>query len=697
MRHQSSSALPNYAEIMLAHLPIGAALFDARDFRLLAANPSFHASLDPEWQDGKAIGHVLTDFIPYTKESKSIDVFQRVATTGVAYQIDTYASRAFVRGTTYWNWSLNPHCNDAGEVTHLLLTLNEVTSQVQVQQEAEQTRATLQQTNLTLEAEQQRMALLEGIAHRIGGLLQPERIASTALDVINAAFKPLASVIYAADAAQECFRALALYLPDSDAALQHHVSFLPYDRSSFLARALQERSSILHPWPANFKQGPEKGMIAHLVPEAKTMLCIPMWYNDFCEGALVIAFAQPPSELISSMQSIEGCVPLLAEALASARLHMVIEHERQRLHTILDQLPEGILLVEATTGTISYANPVASLLLGIHHESLLGASLNQLEPKRTRSENSTLPWNFALIHALWGKTVSSQELVVRRPDGSQAILLSSTAPIRLDTGGNISEAVIAFQDITVQKTAEQQKIDFLTMVNHELRTPLTAVLGFSDILREQGMEGLNPLQTTAISSIVEQSEYLHYLVNEILDQSYFERATFELHLIQQDLLPLLYRLVDYYTRTNKGYQIELKIERFFPHAKLMGNFDAHRLAQVFNNVLTNAVKYSSVGSVIEVGGRPFDANDSERAGILLWIKDQGPGIAAEDIPHIFERFYRAKNRDYSVGGLGLGLYLAKEFMQSHGGRIWVESTEGVGSTFFFSLPFISLLSSNVVD
>jgi two-component system phosphate regulon sensor histidine kinase PhoR len=230
-------------------------------------------------------------------------------------------------------------------------------------------------------------------------------------------------------------------------------------------------------------------------------------------------------------------------------------------------------------------------------------------------------------------------------------------------------------------------------VNHELRTPLTAVLGFSDILREQGMEGLNPLQTTAISSIVEQSEYLHYLVNEILDQSYFERATFDIHLIQQDLLPLLHRLTDYYARTNKGHQIALKIEPSPSTVRLMGSFDAHRMAQVFNNVLTNAVKYSPVGSVIEIGGRPFDVDDPAGRGSLLWIKDQGVGIALEDAPHIFERFYRAKNRDYSVGGLGLGLYLAKEFIQSHGGRIWAENNEGVGSTFFLALPFISWTSS----
>ena len=637
------------------------------------------------------------EFLPHVEQSRSIDIFQHVVATGIPYQIDAYASSAFARGTTYWNWSLSPYYNADRQVTHLLLTTIEVTAQTYAQQEVERAKHTLQQANQTLEVGQQRMALLENIAHRIGGLLQPERIASTALDVLTSLLHPVASAIYAADSVQQCFRVLALSLPVDDAALRHQISSIPYDRSPFFAQALKGRSAILRLVPSELKTAQWIVPISSAIVGANTVLGIPMWYNDVCEGVLVIAFTQLPQEVASYIQSIESCAPLLAEALTSARQHTVVEQERKRLHCILDQLPEGVLLVEATSGTISYANPVASLLLGIPHEGLMGAALNQLEPESSRFEASILPWNFALIHALWGKTVSSQELVVRRPDGSKAILLSSTAPIRLDTGGNITEAVIAFQDITVQKTTEQQKIDFLTMVNHELRTPLTAVLGFSDILQEQGMEGLNPLQTTAIASIVEQSEYLHYLVNEILDQSYFERAAFDLHLIQQDLLPLLRRLAEYYARTNKGHQIEFRIEQFFSGARLMGCFDAHRMAQVFNNVLTNAVKYSPIGSVIEIGGRPFNVDDPGEYGILLWIKDQGVGIATEDVSHIFERFYRAKNRDYSVGGLGLGLYLAKEFIQSHGGRIWVESNEGEGSTFFLALPFISLLTSSMVE
>ena len=116
----------------------------------------------------------------------------------------------------------------------------------------------------------------------------------------------------------------------------------------------------------------------------------------------------------------------------------------------------------------------------------------------------------------------------------------------------------------------------------------------------------------------------------------------------------------------------------------MGWFDQQRIAQILNNLLTNAIKYSPTGEVIELGAHPdTESGDYE---VLLWVKDHGPGIASDDLPHIFERFYRAQKRDLTVSGLGLGLYIAKEVVQRHGGRIWVESTEGVGSTFFLALP-----------
>jgi signal transduction histidine kinase len=693
MEHNPAVGTSFSAEMMLEHLPVGVALFDAHDLRLLQANPCYHASLAPEWQQGRAIGHRFTEFVPQAEYSGSADLFRQVAATGVPYKTEAYASAAVrERGLTYWDWSLNPICDADGQVSHLLLTLIDATARVVAQQQAEQARTALEQTNQVLEVEQQRGKLLKTLTQRIGRLLRAEDIACNALDVLQTSLRPLTSALYVHEPVHQCFRALALTLPDEHESWKR-LSQIPYNRCSALLQGLQEPHTILRSRLLDSASDPESDALLQAIPDAGTVVYLPLWYKETCEGVLAIVFAQVLPKNAPLVQIIEGLASLLAETLASAHLYAIIDRQRQRFYAVLDQLPEGVLLVEAAGGTISYANPAASSLLDVPHTSLVGRSLHQLDVSRSGQEASAVPWHFTLVHALWGKTISNQELLVKRADGRHIILLSSAAPLRLEAGENISEAVIAFQDITIQKTIEQQKSTFMAMVNHELRTPLTSVLGFCDLLQQHGLDGLNQMQAYAITSIAEQSEYLTYLVNEVLDHSTFERASFELHRAYQDLLPLLMQAIEQHKSTNPEYHIHLHME-VSSQVCLMGQFDAYRIIQVLNNVLTNAVKYSLPGSEIEVGVRLGDENGPERNTVLLWVKDQGSGIAPADLPHIFERFYRAEKRDQSVGGLGLGLYLAKELIRRHGGRIWAESTEGVGSTFFLVLPLSRVVQKN---
>ena len=683
MKHHIIPGTSSYAEAMLAHLPMGVALFDAHDLLLLAANHTFHTFLDPNWRQGEALGHHIAEFLPHVERSGSINIFRQVVETGVPYQIDAYASSAFAvtRGITYWDWSATPIRDEEDQVSQLLLTLTDVTTQVLAQQQGERARS-------ALEVEQQRLTLLEAMARRVGEVYRLKDIATTALAVVKEYLHPTSVVLYRNDATRQCFRVLAQSLPNEFPAHEERsLVRIPYDSSSLLVQMLRRERPLLSNLPLdNGEPGPEG--LFQAIPGTQTLFWLPLRYKGFCEGVLVLSFSQELQVGAPQIQALEGCAGTLAEALSRARLHATIEREQQRFLTILDQLPEGVLLVEAISGTISYANSAASSLLGVPQKSLIGAQLNQLALSNVDPEplqSSTVPWNFALIHALGGKTIRSQELVLRHSNGEEAILLSSAAPIRMEDG-LITEAVIAFQDITIQKTIERQKSAFLTMVNHELRTPLTSVLGFSDLLRVHGTEGLSPLQSYAITNIAEQSECLKYLVDEILDQSHFEHAVFALNVRYQDLLPALKQVAERYSRTSDEHPIRFNIEDLPSNIKLMGWFDQQRIVQALDNLLTNAIKYSPAGSVIEFGVRLYAETSVESQSILLWVKDQGPGIAPEDLPHIFERFYRGQKRDLLVSGLGLGLYLAKEFVEHHRGRIWAESTEGTGSTFFLTLP-----------
>ncbi|HCI82256.1 MAG TPA: hypothetical protein DHW02_21490, partial [Ktedonobacter sp.] len=165
-----------------------------------------------------------------------------------------------------------------------------------------------------------------------------------------------------------------------------------------------------------------------------------------------------------------------------------VENERIRLHTILDQLPEGVLITEVSTGSISYANVAASKLLDIPLSNLIGTTLRYPQPAHDGISLQSYhlnPWQFVAIQALYRETVISQETLITRPDGSTIIALTSSTPLWIEQG-MMTEAVVVFQDITAHKKLKQQKSEFLWMANHELRTPITIIQGFAEILQIEG-------------------------------------------------------------------------------------------------------------------------------------------------------------------------------------------------------------------
>lgn len=375
---------------------------------------------------------------------------------------------------------------------------------------------------------------------------------------------------------------------------------------------------------------------------------------------------------------------------ALTETHQAVETERERLHTILNQLPEGVLLVDARTSEVSYVNSAAARYLGFALPQLIGTPLNQpglLSPHSLSDQDQKLAssWNFVLIDALWGKTTTNQELQVTRPDGSEITLLSSVAPIRT-TKGLITEAVIVFQDITQLKRLEQEKNEFFAVANHELRTPLTVILGFAELLQMTSADNTDVMHQYALQSIAQECTRLIQLLHGFLDVARLESTELDLKKSSQDLLQPLKQMFDRYKHMTQTHQLSLKLENLPSDGILTGEFDVPRVEQILSNLLANAIKYSPANSEIEVGVRPGYGVDGKAQEVLIWVKDQGVGIAATDLPHIFERFYRASTLDPSISGFGIGLYLTRELVKGHGGRIWVESEPNQGSTFFLTFP-----------
>ena len=243
-----------------------------------------------------------------------------------------------------------------------------------------------------------------------------------------------------------------------------------------------------------------------------------------------------------------------------------------------------------------------------------------------------------------------------------------------------------------QKSIEEQKSEFVWIANHELRTPITIIQGFAELLKmtETEEHPLDELARNALTHIIDQSEHLALLIDSMLDISKIEQERLELDRAPHDLLALLISIIKSREIAVRHHSFRLVLDGLEVRDQVIGVFDKQRMTQVISNLLNNAVKYSPEGGEIEVGlSVVADAQSGEYREALISVKDSGIGIAPDDLPHIFERFYRARSLEGYLSGFGIGLYVVKEVLARHGGRVWVESVKGSGSTFYAWLPLKS--------
>jgi signal transduction histidine kinase len=228
------------------------------------------------------------------------------------------------------------------------------------------------------------------------------------------------------------------------------------------------------------------------------------------------------------------------------------------------------------------------------------------------------------------------------------------------------------------EVASQHKSEFLANMSHELRTPLNAIIGFSEVLGERLFGELNEKQEEYLKDIHASGQHLLSLINDILDLSKIEAGRMELELTDAYLAATLDNALTLVREgaSRRGVALHLAVDERLEHIRA----DERKLRQVVLNLLSNAIKFTPEGGRIEVRAVPG-------AGVVeVSVTDTGVGIAPEDQEAIFEEFRQVGTADKKVEGTGLGLALSRRFIELHGGRIWVESQVGVGSTFTFTIP-----------
>jgi two-component system phosphate regulon sensor histidine kinase PhoR len=352
-----------------------------------------------------------------------------------------------------------------------------------------------------------------------------------------------------------------------------------------------------------------------------------------------------------------GCLILLvwfaAPILAQGRLG---RRQRDQAARVLSHLGEGVLLVDGT-GIVRLWNPSAETITGLR-----GADL------RDRPAVEVIPG--------WAELRPQIPVADERP---RAVMVPFHGLWLSISGVRFTDGVVyAFRDLTEERRLEQMRSDFVATVSHELRTPLASIHGASVTLSRRGKELGPALRERLIGIVVEQSERLSELVEEILLAAQLDSGGLKVERERFDATVLARKVIaSSRSRIPAGLTVSLATPPETPPA--LG--DAERARHVLGNLLDNAIKYSPDGGRIDVIVAPADGR------LRFTVRDQGLGIPANEHDRIFEKFYRldaAMTR--GVGGSGLGLYICRELVERMDGRIWVSSEPGAGSSFSFELP-----------
>jgi len=363
-----------------------------------------------------------------------------------------------------------------------------------------------------------------------------------------------------------------------------------------------------------------------------------------------------------------------AIAVQNAQLYTQVSREKQRMDALLDSAADGILIL-APDHTIERCNPAFSRLIG-----------KQVDTMRGRKHEEIIRW----LHHEDGMTLEQAEMGgwpltpnatlyvegdLDRPNGIPLPVGITYAPL-LGPEGKLVNIIATVRDITRFREAEELKSTFISVISHELKTPVALIKGYVGTLRREDATWDPAIVKDSLEVIEEEADRLTELIDNLLDASRLQAGALSINLTDVILSALVERIAERFRTQSVRHHIVVDFPSNFPVILA----DEDRIEQVLSNLLSNAIKYSEEGGEIRISGQVRPQQ------VIVCVSDQGPGIAPDDIPHVFDRFYRSSRAARTTKGAGLGLFLARAVVEAHGGRIWVDPRPGDGARICFSLP-----------
>ena len=345
-----------------------------------------------------------------------------------------------------------------------------------------------------------------------------------------------------------------------------------------------------------------------------------------------------------------------------------LEQETKRLNSILSYMTDGVLATNRR-GQITMINDMAKKQLGIVKEEALNKSILELLKIEDEYELRDL------ITQIPELMIDSQNA-----NGEYLSLRVRFALIRRESGF-ISGLVAVLHDTTEQEKEERERRLFVSNVSHELRTPLTSVKSYLEALDEGAL--YDPVAPDFIKVSLDETNRMMRMVTDLLHLSRIDNATTRLDVELINFTAFITFILNRFDKMrSQDEEKKYELVRDYPINSVWIEIDTDKMTQVIDNILNNAIKYSPDGGKITVSMKTTEDQ------MILSIKDQGLGIPKQDLPKIFDRFYRVdRARSRAQGGTGLGLAIAKEIIKQHNGFIWAKSEYGKGSTFTIVLPY----------
>ena len=363
-----------------------------------------------------------------------------------------------------------------------------------------------------------------------------------------------------------------------------------------------------------------------------------------------------------------------AIAVDNAQLYQQIRQEKQRMDALLDSAADGILII-SPGHVITRTNPAFARMLEEPLENITGKSHEEAISLTHHEGMLTLEQAEAGGWPLTPNATLYVEGDLERRSGVPLPVGITYAPL-ISPEGNLLNIIATVRDITRFREAEELKSTFISVISHELKTPVALIKGYVGTLRREDANWDREVVKDSLAVIEEESDRLTGLIENLLDASRLQAGGLSISQSDVAMNMLARRIAERFQTQSSIHKIGVDFPDDFPI--VMG--DETRLEQVLANLVSNAIKYSPQGGEIQISGQVRPGQ------VIVCVSDHGPGVAPEDIPHIFDRFYRSSIAKRTTKGAGLGLYLARAVVEAHGGRIWIDPRPGKGARICFSIP-----------